>query len=164
MFRRTLFRWLAGAALAMASGMLHAQAWPAKPVRMYVPFPPGSTPDLLARLVAERLTVRLGQPFVVMNRSGAAGNVGTDAVAKAPADGYTIGVSIAGPLAINPLLFSSMPYDPARDIKLVTVAATQPSVLVGSNKLEVESAGQFFALLGKKGGRHSFASMGAGTI
>jgi len=164
MLRRTLFHCIASAALAAHCGLLHAQAWPAKPVRMIVPFPAGSTPDLLARILTDRLSVRLGQAFVVENRNGAAGNIGTDVVAKAAPDGYTVGVSIAGPLAINPLLFKSMPYDPARDLKLITVAATQPSVLVASNKLKASGPKELFALLSRKEGHYSFASMGAGTI
>ena len=164
MLRRTLFHCVAGAALAASCGLLHAQTWPSKPVRMIVPFPAGSTPDLLARILTDRLSVRLGQAFVVDNRSGAAGNIGTDAVAKAAPDGYTVGVSIAGPLAINPLLFKSMPYDPARDVKLVTVAATQPSVLVASNKLKASTSKELFELLAHKEGHYNFASMGAGTI
>ncbi|WP_225581353.1 tripartite tricarboxylate transporter substrate binding protein [Acidovorax sp. ACV02] len=164
MLRRTLFQCVAGTALAASCGLLHAQTWPSKPVRMIVPFAAGSTPDLLARILTDRLSARLGQAFVVDNRSGAAGNIGTDVVAKAAPDGYTVGVSIAGPLAINPLLFKSMPYDPARDVKLITVAATQPSVLVASNKLKASTSKELFELLGHKEGRYSFASMGAGTI
>src|SRR6267378_3763644 len=78
-----------------------AQEWPARPVKVYVPFGPGSTPDMVARLIADRLAQKLGQPFVVEDKPGASGNLGTDAVAKAEPDGYTLGISIAGPLAIN---------------------------------------------------------------
>jgi tripartite-type tricarboxylate transporter receptor subunit TctC len=165
MNRRSLIaRCIAGAVLTASAGLAVAQDWPTRHVRMVVPFPAGSTPDLLARVLSERLAIRLGQPFVVENRAGAAGNIGTDAVAKAAPDGYTIGISIAGPLAINPLLFQRMPYDPAKDIKLVTIAATQPTVLVASSKLAVNDAKAFFARLAQKDTHLSFSTMGAGTI
>lgn len=155
---------LAGVAFAVTSSLAMAQDWPKGPVRVVVPFDAGSTPDLVARVVAERLAARLGQPMVVDNKSGAAGNIGTDAVAKAPPDGQTIGVSIAGPLAINPLLFKKMPYDPAKDLEPVTVAVSQASVLVVGGKHAAASAKDFFALV--KGGQAklTFASIGAGSI
>jgi tripartite-type tricarboxylate transporter receptor subunit TctC len=90
-----------------------AQDWPARPVKIVVPFGPGSTPDIVTRVVSDQLQRRLGQPFVVENKPGASGNLGTDAVAKAEPDGYTIGISIGGPLAINKFLFGKLPYDPA---------------------------------------------------
>jgi tripartite-type tricarboxylate transporter receptor subunit TctC len=86
-----------------------AQEWPAKPVKIIVPFGAGSTPDVVARLIADHLQAKLGQPFIIDNKPGASGNIGTDAVAKAAPDGATIGISIGGPLAINTLLFSSCP-------------------------------------------------------
>src|SRR5215510_14385348 len=89
-----------------------AQDWPTKPVKIVVPFGPGSTPDVVARLIADHLQHKLNQPFVIENKPGASGNTGTDAVAKAEPDGATIGISIGGPLAINTLLFSKLPYDP----------------------------------------------------
>src|SRR5436190_16240093 len=98
-----------------------AQEWPAKTVRVIVPFGPGSTPDMVGRLLADHLQRKLGQPFVVENRPGASANTGTDAVAKAEADGYTIGISLGGPLAINTLLFTKMPYDPHKDLALITM-------------------------------------------
>jgi tripartite-type tricarboxylate transporter receptor subunit TctC len=151
-------------ALALAPVFACAQEWPKGPVRVVVPFDAGSTPDLVARVVSERLAVRLGKPMVVENKSGASGNIGTDAIAKAAPDGQTIGVSIAGPLAINPLLFKKMPYDPARDIETITVAASQPSVLVVPSKHPVRDAKEFQALLKGSGGKFSYASIGAGSI
>src|ERR1700742_1998201 len=106
-----------------------AQDWPTKTVRIIVPFGPGATPDTIARLIADKLQAKLGQPFIVENKPGASGMTGTDTVAKAEPDGYTIGVSIGGPLAINTLLFSKMPYDPAKDIAAVTQLVTMPSAL-----------------------------------
>ena len=106
-----------------------APVWPTKTVKIVVPFGPGSTPDMVARLIAERLQQKLGQTFVIENKPGASGNLGTDAVAKAEPDGATIGISIGGPLAINTLLFAKLPYDPAKDIAPVTQLVTQPSAL-----------------------------------
>ena len=115
--------------LSSAVPLAAAQDWPTKTVKIVVPFGPGSTPDMVARLIADRLQHKLGQTFVVENKPGASGNLGTDAVAKAEPDGYTIGISIGGPLAINTLLFSKLPYDPAKDIAPITLLVTQPSAL-----------------------------------
>ena len=92
-----------------------AETWPSKEVKLIVPFAAGATPDIVARLLADTLQAKLGQTFVVENKPGASGNLGTDAVAKTPPDGYTLGISIGGPLAINTLLFSKLPYDPCSD-------------------------------------------------
>ena len=100
-----------------------------RPVRIVVPFGAGSTPDMVARLIADHLQKKFGQPFVIENKPGASGNIGTDAVAKAAPDGSTIGISIGGPLAINTLLFSKLPYDPKTDIAPITQLITQPSAL-----------------------------------
>ena len=150
--------------LAFASAAACAQSWPSGPVKLVVPYGPGSTPDLVARLLAEKLAPRLGQPVVVENKAGAAGHIGTDAVAKAKPDGQTIGLSIAGPLAVNTLLFRKMPYDPARDLQPVTIAATQPSVLVAAPKLDVGSTGELMALLKAHPGKYNYSSMGGGSI
>src|ERR1700704_3598946 len=124
-----------------------AQDWPTKPVKIVVPFGPGSTPDVVARLIADHLQKKLGQPFVIDNKPGASGNIGTDAVAKAAPDGATIGVSIGGPLAINTLLFSQLPYNPKTDIAPITQLVTQPSLLAVNSAVMVNSAGDLVALL-----------------
>src|ERR1044071_9722946 len=121
---------LALLALLLVTLPAPAQDWPTKPVKIVVPFGPGSTPDVVARLIANHLQDKLHQPFIIENKPGASGNTGTDAVAKAEPDGATIGVSIGGPLAINTLLFSKLPYDPAKDIAPITPLVTQPSALV----------------------------------
>ena len=167
--RRMLVRsiaWLASAALTgLLSPAAFAQSdWPRGPVKLVVPYGPGSTPDLVARIVGERLSAKLGKPFVIENKVGAAGNLGTDQVAKAAPDGQTIGISIAGPLGVNGLLFKKMPYDPARDLDPVTIAATQPSVLVVANKLGVASTAELLALMKKNPAKYSYSSMGIGTI
>jgi tripartite-type tricarboxylate transporter receptor subunit TctC len=141
-----------------------AQDWPAKTVRIIVPFGPGATHDTIARLVADRLQQRLGQNFVVENKPGASGMTGTDAVAKAEPDGYTIGVSIGGPLAINTLLFSKMPYDPFRDVVLITMLTTQPSALTVPANLGVNSVAELVARIKQDPGKYNFGSIGNGSL
>jgi tripartite-type tricarboxylate transporter receptor subunit TctC len=141
-----------------------AQDWPTRTIRMIVPFGPGSTPDLVARLISERLQQKLGQAFPVENKPGAGGNIGTDAVAKADPDGYTIGISIGGPLAINPLLFSSMPYDPGIDLEFVTLLATQPSALAVNASVGASSVSALIELLKANPGKYTFGSIGTGSL
>ncbi len=148
------------AALAPAA----AQDWPTKTVKIIAPFGAGSTPDLVARLIAERLQQKLGKTFVVENKSGAGGIIGTDAVAKSAPDGYTIGVSIGGPLAINTLLMSKMPYNPAKDIAPITQLVTQPSALAVNPSLNVKTVGELIDLLKKNPGKYNFASIGNGSL
>jgi tripartite-type tricarboxylate transporter receptor subunit TctC len=155
---------VAGAALAAPAVRAQAADWPTRAVRVVVPFGPGSTPDVLARLVADRLAPALGQPVVVENRPGAGGNVGTDAVAKAAPDGYTVGVSITGPLVNNTVLYRKLPYDPFADLAPVTLAATQPNVLAVSSELGVGTVRELLDLLRRNPGRYNYASVGAGTV
>jgi tripartite-type tricarboxylate transporter receptor subunit TctC len=165
--RRTLLRaTLAATAGAALPGTARAQSsdWPSRPLRMIVPFGPGSTPDVLARLVGDRLAQVLRQPVIVENRPGAGGNVGTDAVAKAAPDGYTVGVSITGPLVNNTVLYRKLPYDPFVDLAPVTLAATQPNVLAVSSDLGVTSVQQLLDLLRRNPGKYNYASVGAGTV
>jgi len=150
-------------ALVLAAPAL-AQEWPAGPVHIIVPFGPGSTPDLVARVVADKLSPRIGKPVIVENKTGAGGNIGTEAVAKAAPDGQTLGLSIAGPLGVNAFLFHHLGYDPQKDLIPITIAATQPSVLVVSPQLGVNSTAELLALLRKNPGKYNFASMGGGTI
>ena len=154
---------IATLAVAFAASSVFAQEWPTGNVRVVVPYGPGSTPDIVARVVSERLTARHGKPFVVENKPGAAGMLGTDLVAKAAPDGQTIGISIAGPLAVNSLLYRKMPYDPA-ELAPVTIAATQASVVVASPSLNVASAGELVQLLKANPGKYNYSSMGAGSI
>src|SRR5262245_27437833 len=141
-----------------------AQEWPAKPVKIMVPFGPGSTPDIVARLIADHLQKSLGQPFVIENKPGASGNTGTDAVAKAAPDGTTIGVSIGGPLAINTLLFSKLPYDPKTDIAPITQLISQPCALAVNSSVMVNSVGELLALLKREPGKFNFGSIGNGSL
>ncbi len=151
-------------ALLAAAMPAAAQEWPAKPVKIMVPFGPGSTPDVVARLIADHLQKTLGQPFVIENKPGASGNTGTDAVAKAAPDGYTIGVSIGGPLAINTLLFSKLPYDPKADIAPVTQLVTQPSALAVNSSVKVNSVAELVGLLQREPGKFNFGSIGNGSL
>jgi tripartite-type tricarboxylate transporter receptor subunit TctC len=142
-----------------------AQDWPGKIVRIIVPFGAGSTPDIVARLVADGLQQKYpASSFVVENKPGASGNLGTDAVAKAAPDGSTLGVSIGGPLAINTLLFAKLPYDPHKDIVPVTQLVTQPSVLAVNPSLGVNSVAELVSLLKKNPGKYNFASIGNGSL
>jgi tripartite-type tricarboxylate transporter receptor subunit TctC len=153
---------LLGLWLGLATGL--AQEWPDRTVKIIVPFGPGSTPDMVARLLADRLQEKLGHAFVVENKPGASGNLGTDAVAKAEPDGATIGISIGGPLAINTLLFSKLPYDPAKDIAPVTQLVSLPSVLVINNDLGVNSVAELMGLLKREPGKYNFGSIGNGSL
>src|SRR6266545_1333680 len=141
-----------------------AQNWPEKPVKMIVPFGPGSTPDVVMRLIADHLQQKLGQSFVVENKPGASGNIGTDAVAKAEPDGYTVGLSIGGPLAINPILFGKLPYDPQKDLAFVTMLTTQPSALAVNASLGVNTVAELIDLLKKNPGKYNFGSIGNGSL
>jgi tripartite-type tricarboxylate transporter receptor subunit TctC len=159
-------RALACALLAALLGLVPAAAqhWPARTVRIIVPFGPGSTPDMIGRLIANRLQQKLGQSFVIENRPGASANTGTDAVAKAEPDGYTIGISLGGPLAINTLLFARMPYDPKKDLALITMLTTQPSVLAVHASLPVDSVTELVALLKASPGSYNYGSIGNGSL
>jgi tripartite-type tricarboxylate transporter receptor subunit TctC len=155
---------LAAAVVCPQTALAQSAEWPTKGLRIVVPFGPGSTPDVFARLVAERLSPALKQPVIVENRAGAGGNIGTDAVAKAAPDGYTVGVSITGPLVNNTVLYRSMPYDPFRDLAPVTLGAVQPNVLVVSSDLGVNTLPELMTLLRRHPGRYNYASVGAGTV
>jgi len=157
-------RLFALALLTLSALPAAAQDWPTRTVRVIVPFGAGATPDTIARLLADRLQQKLGQNFIVENKPGASGMTGTDAVAKAEPDGYTIGLSIGGPLAINTLLFSKMPYDPHKDLALITVLTTQPSALTVPASLPVNTVAELVALLKKDPGKYNFGSIGNGSL
>jgi tripartite-type tricarboxylate transporter receptor subunit TctC len=141
-----------------------AQQWPSKTVRIIVPFGAGSTPDVVARLIADGLQKETGGTFIVENKPGASGNTGTDAVAKAAPDGATIGISIGGPLAINTLLFSHLPYDPKKDLSFITMLVTQPSALAVNTSLNVDSVPALIDLLRGNPGKYNFGSIGTGSL
>jgi tripartite-type tricarboxylate transporter receptor subunit TctC len=142
-----------------------AQTWPPKMVHVISPFAAGSTPDVVARIVADGLAAKYpGSTFIVEDKSGASGNIGTDAIAKAAPDGTTIGVSIGGPLAINTLLFANLPYNPKTDVTPITQLITQPSEFVVNTDLKVNSVAALIALLKANPGTFNFASVGNGSL
>lgn len=150
----------AGVALAPRSG--HAQAWPAKPIKLVVPFPPGTT-DRLARIVAQKMSAGLGQPIVVENVPGAGGNIGTNLVTKAPADGYTL-VMVSNSLATAPLLVANMPFNPNTDLVPVGLVATAASVLVTKPGAPFKTVAELVAYAKARPGQVSYASSGDGTL
>jgi tripartite-type tricarboxylate transporter receptor subunit TctC len=143
---------------------LAAQDWPSRTVTIIVPFIAGSTPDSLARIVAESLQQKLGHTFVIENRPGASGNTGTAAVVKAAPDGHTLGVSIVGPLVINHLLFARMPYDTTRDIAPITILASQPSVLTLAPNVTADSVASLLAAIKREPDKFTYGSIGRGSL
>ncbi|MBP0491622.1 Bug family tripartite tricarboxylate transporter substrate binding protein [Pararoseomonas indoligenes] len=154
---------LAGAAVAALAPAAHAQeTWPSRPVRVIVPFPPGGTPDTAARALVPHLSEAFGQPFVVDNRSGAGGNLGTDLIAKAR-DGHTIGVSINGPLVTAPALYSRLPYDPAADLTYLSQLVRGAQLLVVHPSVPAQNLASFVAYAKANPGVMSFGSVGPGS-
>lgn len=155
------------ASLAVPATLLpgpgHAQGYPNRPVTFVSPYAPGGTTDILARILAPRLQQALGQPFLVEYRPGAGGNVGTDMVAKAPGDGYTILMGASGPLSINVTLFKALPYDPTTDLVPVVHVASVPLVLVAHPSFPARSVRDLIELMKAKPGAYSYASAGTGT-
>jgi tripartite-type tricarboxylate transporter receptor subunit TctC len=162
MQRRQMIRTVAAAAATLAVPAW-AQAWPVRPIKLVVPFPPGSSPDIIGRLVAEPLAAALGQPVVVDNKPGAGGNLGTGVVAKAEPDGYTFLFTIQGPLVTAPLLSKSLSYDPARELAPVTLIATSPNLLVVDPKLGATTLAEFVRVAKAKKGELNYGSVGNGS-
>ncbi|MBX3601916.1 MAG: tripartite tricarboxylate transporter substrate binding protein [Rubrivivax sp.] len=157
---------LAAAATAvatMAAGPAVAQDWPTKPVRLVVNFPPGGAADVIGRSVAQSLGEALGQQVVVENRPGANGNLGADAVAKSPADGYTLLLSSGGAMTVNPFLYTSMPFDPQRDLVPVASAARVLVYLMVHPSVPVANVAEFVAHVKANPGRLSYGSAGNGS-
>jgi tripartite-type tricarboxylate transporter receptor subunit TctC len=162
-----MFKRIALALLLLVAGAVPvmAQDWPAKQVKIIVPFGAGSTPDIVARIIADQLGQKYSSSvFLVENKAGASGNLGTDEVAKGAPDGSIIGISIGGPLAINTLLFANLPYNPQKDIAAVTQLITQPSALAVNPDLKVNSVAELVTLLKAHPGRYNFASIGTGSL
>lgn len=151
------------AALLLVPLVALGEAYPAKPVKVVVTFPPGSTPDIVGRALANRLQAAFGQPFVVENRAGAGGNIGADAVAKAGPDGYTLLVSTNGVFAINKSLYESMPFDPDKDLAPISLLATAPQMLVVKPALGLRSFAEFLQYARGNPGKLSYGSVGAGS-
>jgi len=148
---------------ALLHGVAFAQPYPAKPVRIIIPYPPGSTPDIVGRTLSAKLQESFGQPFVVENRSGAGGNIGAEAVAKAPADGHTLLIGINGPAAINKFLYKNLGYDSDKDLLPVSLLASAPQMLVVSQEIKSTDLKSFLEYLRKNPGRLSYGSVGSGS-
>jgi tripartite-type tricarboxylate transporter receptor subunit TctC len=158
---KTILAFLLACASALAAAQ--APAYPNRPVKIIVAFTAGGTTDIMARTLAQRLSERYRQPFVVENRPGAGGNIGTEAAVRAPADGYTLIVNSVGPMAVNPTLYRSLPYDPLADLVPVAQISDVPNVLVVHPSLGVKSVQQLVAHAKANPGKLNYASTGIGT-
>jgi tripartite-type tricarboxylate transporter receptor subunit TctC len=154
---------LVTAAAVVLSAPAGAQTWPQRPLRLIVPYAAGGPVDISGRLVAAKLQEALGQPVVPENRPGAGGNIGVDAAAKAPADGHTLVMSAIATLAINPSLYGSLPYDPLKDLRHVTLMVQVPNVLIVANELPAKSVPELVALAKEKPGKLDFGSGSTGS-
>ncbi len=151
--------------LALASLSALAQSdWPNKPIRLVVPYGPGSSPDVIARLLGDKLGARLGQPVIVDNRAGAGGNTGTGAVAKAAGDGYTFVISTNGPLVYNTVLYSNLSYDPFKELRPVILAGGQANVCAVRADSGITSLKELVAAMKKEPGKFNFSSTGVGSL
>lgn len=150
------------AVLAVA-GVAGAQPFPNRPVRIIVSFPPGTTPDTVARVVAPKLQEAFGQPVVVENRAGAGGNVAADSVAKSVPDGYTLLVSTNAAVATNKVLYENLPYDPERDLATISLLATAPQLLVVHPSIPVATFQEFVRYVKSYPGRLSYGTTGSGS-
>jgi tripartite-type tricarboxylate transporter receptor subunit TctC len=147
----------------VATGPALAQAWPNKPIRLVVNFPPGGAADQIARSVGVPLGEALGQPIVIENRPGANGNIGADAVAKSPPDGYTLLMSSGGAFSVNPHLYTKLPFDPVKDLVPVAAAARILVFLVVRPDLPAKSVDEFVALARANPGKLTYGSPGSGS-
>jgi tripartite-type tricarboxylate transporter receptor subunit TctC len=155
-------RALAALALMAVAGIAAAQAWPNKPIKVIVPYPPGGTSDILARALGPGMQAALGQPWVVENKPGATGNVGADLVAKSPADGYTLLLADIGSLAIAPSVVPALAYDPIKDFAPVVMVAYSPHLLVVHPSVAAKDAKELIALAKSKPDSLNFAVSGMG--
>lgn len=166
MFRRTLIATALattlGAALTLPA-LAQGTAWPSQPVKIIVPTGPGSSLDLIVRLMADKMAPRWGQSVVVENKPGAGGMLGMDLVAKAT-DGHTIGIGFNGPLAYAPFLYAKVPYDPAKDLKPIIMTSSQPNVLaVSVDKVPAKTLAEFVGWAKAQGGKMNYSSLGQGS-
>lgn len=163
MFARLLAALTGIALFAAAVPSAHSQSWPSRGLRIVVPFAPGGSTDIFARLVGDRLAAALGQPVVIDNRPGAGGNIGADAVAKAPPDGYTLLMATTGVMAINNAMYKHLSYDAEKDLKPVIYIASITNVLIVPADSTLKSVGDVIAAAKAAPGKLSFASSGSGS-
>ena len=154
----------ATAVLALfAATAIGQERYPSKPIRLVVPFPAGGSTDIIGRLLAQKLSERLGQSVIVDNRGGAGGTIGTDNAAKSPPDGYTLLLSTTSTLAVAPSAYSKLPYDPVRDFTPVSLVAITPYLLVVNTGVKASTLAEFIALAKSQPGKLNYASAGNGT-
>lgn len=161
--KRSVLRFALLGCLAMAGGAAAQEGFPTRPVTLVVPFPAGGSTDLVARVVAEKMSQELGQQVIVENKGGAGGNLGSASVAKADPDGYTILMGTVATHALNPAIYKKMPYDAVTDFAPISLLVTVPNVLVVNNDLPVQNVQELIALLKAEPGKYSYASSGNGT-
>jgi tripartite-type tricarboxylate transporter receptor subunit TctC len=150
--------------LALAAGAVHAQAYPSKPIRLIIPFPAGGPADLFGRGLAQAMSADLGQPVVVENKAGVGGVLGVDAVAKAAPDGYTLALNSGSTVAIVPFTMSSLPYDPKKDLALITTVARVPEVVAVHPSVPATNLAELIKYAKANPGKINFGSAGGGTI
>lgn len=160
--KKVIWGWMLAAAAIGSSGGAWA-AYPDKPIRLLVPALAGGAADTLARMVGKRLNEKLGQPVIVENKAGAAAIIGMTEIAKAPHDGYTIGMAFTGGMTINPSLYQSLPYNPLKDFEPIAMVSVSPLVIAADPKLGVKNLGELLALAKKDPGKLTFASTGTGS-
>lgn len=141
-----------------------ADAWPTRPIKLIVPYGAGSSPDVAARIITDKLSARLGQPFIVENRPGAGGNNGTSTVAHAAGDGYTFLISTNGPLVYNTVLYKNLPYDPFKDLKPVVLAGGQANICAVRADSGIHSMRELVAAMKKNPGKFNYSSIGVGSL
>jgi len=161
--RRLLLALAASTVLAAGPGAALAQAFPSKPIRWVIVAPAGSSLDVIARAMQDKLRESLGQPIVIDNRVGAGGTLGTNEVAKSPPDGHTWVMSFNGPLSYAPFLYSKLPYNPARDLQPVVLTTSQPNLIAVSASFPASNMRELVAVLKANPGRYNFASVGNGS-
>jgi len=149
--------------IMLLTSIAQAQPFPSKPVKVIIPYPPGSTPDIVGRTLSTHLQEALGQPFVVDNRTGAGGNIGAEAVAKSPADGYTLLIGVNGPAAINKFLYKNLAYDSDKDLQPISLLASAPQMLVVTPTVPANDFKSFLAYVKQNPGRLSYGSVGSGS-
>ena len=162
-YTETVMRWILALVVALAPALVAAQAYPAKPVRLMVPFPPGGSTDIVARIVANKLSERLGQPMVIENRGGAGGTLGTAAIAKSAPDGYSLTVGTTSTHVVAPSVYVKLDYDPVKDFAPISLVAVTPYLLVVNPSLPAKSVQELVALAKSKPGKLNYASAGVGS-
>ena len=157
--------WILGVACwALGTAALAQANWPTRPVKLVVPYGPGSSPDVIARIISEKLAPRLGQPVIIENRVGAGGNTGTGAVAKAAGDGYTFVISTNGPLVYNTVLYKKLSYDPFTELRPVVLAGGQSNVCAVRSDTGINTLTDLINAMRSKPGQFNFSSTGIGSL